>query len=151
MAPLGIASLRFPAHFAVATLVAAVLWSPVPASAEDGTYACRDNAKLARLSAPLAHMRRLIALGRPITIAALGSSSTAGAGASSPQASYPARLEAELRKRFPGVKVVRGDAAELGALLRPLGIDTVAAVVSSLPLLSMPKPLFNLQNRSGNP
>jgi phosphatidylethanolamine/phosphatidyl-N-methylethanolamine N-methyltransferase len=50
-------------------------------------------------------------------------------------------LAALLRKRFPGVKVVRGDAAELGALLRPLGIDTVAAVVSSLPLLSMPKPL----------
>jgi len=99
------ASLRFSAHFAVATVVAAVLSSPLPASAEDGTYACRDNAKLARLSAPLAHMRRLIALGRPITIAALGSSSTAGAGASSPQASYPARLEAELRKRFPGIAI----------------------------------------------
>jgi phosphatidylethanolamine/phosphatidyl-N-methylethanolamine N-methyltransferase len=50
-------------------------------------------------------------------------------------------LAALLRKRFPGLKVVRGDAAELGALLLPLGIDTVAAVVSSLPLLSMPKPL----------
>ena len=105
MVSLGMTSLRFPAHFAVAIAVAAVLWSPLPAAAADGTYACRDNAKLARLSAPLAHMRRLIALGRPITIAALGSSSTAGAGASSPQASYPARLEAELRKRFPGVAI----------------------------------------------
>jgi len=105
MVSLGMTSLRFPAHFAVAIAVAAVLWSPLPAAAAEGTYACRDNAKLARLSAPLVHMRRLIALGRPITIAALGSSSTAGAGASSPQASYPARLEAELRKRFPGVAI----------------------------------------------
>jgi phosphatidylethanolamine/phosphatidyl-N-methylethanolamine N-methyltransferase len=48
-------------------------------------------------------------------------------------------LAALLRRRFPGVKVVRGDAAELAALLRPLAIDRVDAVVSSLPLLSMPK------------
>ncbi len=36
---------------------------------------------------------------------ALGSSSTAGAGASAPTASYPARLEAELRSRFPGIAI----------------------------------------------
>jgi acyl-CoA thioesterase I len=98
------ASLRFSAPFGVAAVLA-VLWSPVSASAEGAAYACRDNAKLARLSAPLVHMRKLIALGRPITIAALGSSSTAGAGATSPQASYPARLEAELHKRFPTVAI----------------------------------------------
>jgi phosphatidylethanolamine/phosphatidyl-N-methylethanolamine N-methyltransferase len=50
-------------------------------------------------------------------------------------------LAALLRKRFPGVKVVRGDAGELAVLLRPLAIERVDAVVSSLPLLSMPKPL----------
>jgi acyl-CoA thioesterase I len=50
-------------------------------------------------------MRRLIAAGRPVTIMALGSSSTAGAGASSALASYPARLEAELHSRFPGVAI----------------------------------------------
>jgi acyl-CoA thioesterase I len=98
------ASLRFSAPFGVAAVLA-VLWSPVSASAEDAAYGCRDNAKLARLSAPLVHMRKLLALGRPITIAALGSSSTAGAGATSPQASYPAQLEAELHKRFPTVAI----------------------------------------------
>jgi lysophospholipase L1-like esterase len=36
---------------------------------------------------------------------ALGSSSTAGAGASEPAASYPARLETELRSRFPGIPI----------------------------------------------
>jgi phosphatidylethanolamine/phosphatidyl-N-methylethanolamine N-methyltransferase len=50
-------------------------------------------------------------------------------------------LAALLRMRFPGVKILRGDAAQLVALLRPLGIERAAAVVSSLPLLSMPKRL----------
>ena len=50
-------------------------------------------------------------------------------------------LAALLRMRFPGVKIMRGDAAELVQLLRPLGISRAAAVVSSLPLLSMPKRL----------
>ncbi len=49
-------------------------------------------------------------------------------------------LAALLRTCFPGVKVLRGDAAELVALLRPLAIGAVATVVSSLPLLSLPKP-----------
>lgn len=46
--------------------------------------------------------------GRPLTIVALGSSSTEGAGASGPQAAYPARLEAILRAALPGrtVRVV---------------------------------------------
>ena len=40
-----------------------------------------------------------------LTIVAIGSSSTQGVGASSPAASYPSRLEAELRKRFPQVDI----------------------------------------------
>lgn len=46
-----------------------------------------------------------------------------------------------LRKQFPLVKIVRGDAQRLRALLAPLGIHRAASVVSSLPLLSMPAPL----------
>lgn len=46
-----------------------------------------------------------------------------------------------LRNRFPDLRIVRGDAAELVSLLRPLGIASVSTVVSSLPLLSMPKRL----------
>lgn len=81
------------------------LWMAAPAHAEAPVYACRDNPKLARLSTPLARMQRLVASGRPVTVVALGSSSTAGAGASSPAASYPARLEVELRNRFPGAAI----------------------------------------------
>jgi acyl-CoA thioesterase-1 len=62
---------------------------------------CVDKAGLTQLTHPLARMAQRIANGKPITIVALGSSSTAGAGASSPAASYPSRLEAELNARFP--------------------------------------------------
>lgn len=51
------------------------------------------------------------------------------------------RLHRLLAERFPEVRVVHGDAAQLVQLLRPLGISAVSAVVSSLPLLSMPKRL----------
>lgn len=51
------------------------------------------------------------------------------------------RLHALLQARFPGLRVLRGDAAQLRALLAPLGIARASAVVSSLPLLSMPRRL----------
>jgi acyl-CoA thioesterase I len=97
--------LRCSAYFAVAALMALAFWAPKLAYADTPVYGCRENAKLARLSAPLSRMQRLIARGRPVTIMALGSSSTAGAGASAPSASYPSRLEVELRTRFPGVPI----------------------------------------------
>jgi lysophospholipase L1-like esterase len=43
-------------------------------------------------------------LGGTLTIVAIGSSSTEGAGASSHGATYPSRLEALLNKRFPGTE-----------------------------------------------
>jgi lysophospholipase L1-like esterase len=98
-------SLRISTPFAIVALSGLVLWGPVSGYADGPAYACRDNAKLARLSAPLTRMQRLIASGRSVTIMALGSSSTAGAGASAPTATYPARLEVELRARFPGVGI----------------------------------------------
>ena len=75
-----------------------------PATAQD----------LARCSAPLealslehapSHFRERIAQGKPLKIVAIGSSSTSGAGASSRAATYPARLEAELKAQLPGLPV----------------------------------------------
>lgn len=54
---------------------------------------------------PLPGVMAELAAGEPLTIVALGSSSTEGAGASSAAASYPARLEALLRRALPGVPV----------------------------------------------
>lgn len=44
-----------------------------------------------------------------------------------------------IARRFPGVSVLQGDAAELRRLLREADIGPVKAVVSSLPLLSIPE------------
>ncbi len=49
-----------------------------------------------------------------------------------------AELASLLRERFPELRVVKGDARELLALLMPLGVVAASAVVSGLPLLSMP-------------
>ena len=43
-----------------------------------------------------------------------------------------------LRARYPDIRVVRGEAQALEGLLRRNGVALVKAVVSSLPLLSMP-------------
>ena len=47
-------------------------------------------------------------------------------------------LAAFLRRHFAGPKIVEGDAARLPKILADQGIGSVSAVVSSLPLLSLP-------------
>jgi acyl-CoA thioesterase I len=42
---------------------------------------------------------------QPLTIVAIGSSSTSGVGASAPEMSYPSRLEVVLGERFPGIDI----------------------------------------------
>jgi lysophospholipase L1-like esterase len=75
-------------------------------------------------------LRGLPTLGDPLRIVALGSSSTEGAGASGPAATYPARLEALLRAAWPGrrVEVVNaGRSGETsGEMLARLGRDVLA-------------------------
>jgi phosphatidylethanolamine/phosphatidyl-N-methylethanolamine N-methyltransferase len=46
-----------------------------------------------------------------------------------------------LQERYPGVKMLLGDAARLQPLLKREGIDHVKAIVSSLPLVSMKRTL----------
>lgn len=54
---------------------------------------------------PLPRLQAELRSGEGLVIVALGSSSTEGAGASGPQAVYPVRLEAALRRALPGVPV----------------------------------------------
>lgn len=87
---------------AAALAAVTVSWCPPAASADPQAYACGDPAKVTHLVRPLARMSAKLAAGQPVAIMALGSSSTAGAGASTPAASYPSRLEVELRAALPG-------------------------------------------------
>src|SRR5262249_42120994 len=61
---------------------------------------CAAPKELVSFSAPLTHLVQAFRSKTLIRIVALGSSSTAGSGASSPHASYPAQLDDELERRF---------------------------------------------------
>ena len=93
--------------------------------------ACDTPLSLLRLADPLTHFSRKLTTTQPITIVAVGSSSTEGAGASSKAANYPSRLEVELRKRFPGhsIRVLnRGIGGEvIGDMLQRFDTAVVAA------------------------
>jgi lysophospholipase L1-like esterase len=86
---------------------------------------------LVHFEQPLAHTMRRLAEGQPLTIVAIGSSSTAGAGASSPAATYPSRLAVELRARLPGREITvlnRGvNGEETAQMLARFGADVIAA------------------------
>lgn len=47
-------------------------------------------------------------------------------------------LAAYLRRHFDGLKIIEGDAAQLPHLLAANGIESVATIVSGLPLLTLP-------------
>jgi len=79
--------------------LAHILAPPSPAAA---SVACSAPAAFSHFNRPLLHTLARLTGGLPLTIVAIGSSSTAGAGASSPAATYPSRLAVELRQRFPG-------------------------------------------------
>ena len=91
---------------------------------------CDAPLNLLRLAKPLAHVARKLARHEPIAVVAIGSSSTAGAGASSKAANYPSRLEAELRHAFPAQSITvlnRGiGGEEIGDMLKRFDSAIVA-------------------------
>ncbi|MFZ3335382.1 MAG: SGNH/GDSL hydrolase family protein [Xanthobacteraceae bacterium] len=92
---------------------------------------CTAPAELAHFDHPLLHSMRRLASGNALTIVAIGSSSTAGAGASSPAAAYPGRLAVELKMRFPGRDITvlnRGvNGEETDDMMARFAADVVAA------------------------
>lgn len=77
----------------------------IPATKARTDKSCAAPAGLARFSVGMPRLASALADGEPVRIIALGSSSTQGAGASSKQACYPARLQAGLRRRFPQASI----------------------------------------------
>ena len=92
---------------AAAAAMLTVATAAVPSRAQDvpQPVACVAPQELVRLDHPLARMARHIATLQPLRIVAIGSSSTAGAGASSPALTYPSRLEAELKSLYPRMPI----------------------------------------------
>jgi acyl-CoA thioesterase-1 len=91
---------RWAVKWATAASLLAVSMLPFAARAQ--TPMCDTPLDLIRLNNPLPHLAQKLFAAAPIVVVAIGSSSTAGAGASSPAANYPSRLAIELRQRFPG-------------------------------------------------
>src|SRR5215467_14576542 len=99
-----------------------------PAAGADA--ACVAPADLVRLDLPLERTARHLASRKLTLIVALGSSSTAGAGASSPEAAYPSRLMEELARRFPTQSIIvlnRGVGGERAIDMLGRFDDSVAA------------------------
>jgi len=66
---------------------------------------CAVPAELAPEFRPLTRVQAAIVQRQPLTVVALGGASTGGAAAGSPEAAYPARLQALLGHRFPNAPV----------------------------------------------
>jgi lysophospholipase L1-like esterase len=94
---------RWATALTVAATAATV--ASAPARADNTTAACNAPSELVRLVHPLKRVAQRIAGGLSVKIVAIGSSSTAGAGASSPAMSYPSRLAAEFKTLFPRVDI----------------------------------------------
>jgi acyl-CoA thioesterase I len=88
-----------------ATALVAGLALPLPALADTAAPNCNAPQDLIRLAHPLPHVSHKLVAGEPITVVAIGSSSTAGAGASSPASNYPSRLLIELKQHFPKMSI----------------------------------------------
>ena len=115
--------------FAVAAFIAIAF--PAVARGESVTPACDAPFSMIRFTNPLVRVAERLKSGKPITIVAIGSSSTAGSGASSPAAAYPSRLAVELTQRFPGhpfTVLNRGVGGEdVGDMLKRFDTDVIAA------------------------
>src|SRR5262245_37598081 len=84
-------------------LAGLLVFATLPADAQD--VKCTAPLEARTLEHAPVHFRERIAQGLPLKIVAIGSSSTFGTGASSPDKSYPARLEAELKAKLPGLPI----------------------------------------------
>jgi len=103
-------ALQLPEQAGMRLLVAGMMFAGLLGSAErapaqSASQSCSVASDLARLDLPLSHVAQRLADGESVKIIAIGSSSTAGAGASSRAFSYPSRLEVELRTRFPRASI----------------------------------------------
>jgi lysophospholipase L1-like esterase len=92
---------RVASALAFAASAAAVALAPARADDAAPKPECNAPVDLTRLDHPLKRVAHQVANKLPVKIVAIGSSSTAGAGASSPAMSYPSRLAVELKQLLP--------------------------------------------------
>lgn len=134
---------------ALALGVAALVACPAALSAEQATTGastsvsddlnsvfkaqpCVQSKSLAQLDAPITRIAKRLDAHEPVTIVAVGSSSTGGSGASSPAFAYPSRLERELRVRFPDTPIT--------VINRGVNGEDTASMMARMEAVLEPKP-----------
>jgi len=119
------------AQMPAARVLASTPVPPIASPQQSSAFTCSAPTEMARLNYPLRHTARRLASEEPVTIVAVGSSSTAGAGASSSAATYPSRLAVELKQRLPTPEItvlnrgVNGD--DTANMLARFAADVIAA------------------------
>lgn len=96
----------------------ALLLLAASAGAAHKALACSAPQEMTRFKVKLPNTARAVRSRQPLAIVAIGSSSTAGIGASDPARAYPAVLAEELRHRWPQLAVTvinKGVAGELAS------------------------------------
>jgi len=89
---------RYIVGMVAGSIACALAFSPTLTVAE---HSCSAPLEVARLTQPLTRTAQRLARHEPLTIVAIGSSSTYGAGASTAANTYPSRLAIELKALFP--------------------------------------------------
>jgi lysophospholipase L1-like esterase len=85
------------------------------------------------VSASLPRVARKLHAGEPITIVALGSSSTAGYGTTSSDYTYPSRLAEQLRRKFPRARITVINRGMGGQEVRQMTARLQSSVLDSNP------------------
>ncbi len=105
----------------------AVAWSGTvqTARAEEIDFACEAGERVTAQPRRLSQLAATVQAGRPVSILAIGSSSTEGVGASAAARSYPSQLEQILRKRWPRANVIVVNAG-VGGETAPRTVERLA-------------------------
>lgn len=96
---------------------------------------CKAPGALVSFESPLRALGRAVERGGAIRVVALGSSSTEGTGASSKQATYPARFDQEMERRFPGKDFQVVNLGKGGELAKDMLDRLVRDVIPTRPAL----------------
>jgi acyl-CoA thioesterase-1 len=112
---------------AFCVVLSALAWSATGGTAWAGesAFACEAGERVTAQPRRLSQLAAAVQAGRPVTILAIGSSSTEGVGASASARSYPAQLEQILQKRWPRAHVTVVNAG-VGGETAPRTVERLA-------------------------
>jgi len=120
---------------ALAAVAIGVLGAAAEAQTAGDFDLCNAPTPLISFDSRLPGLVRAVQAGREIRVVAIGSSSTEGTGASTKQASYPARFDREMDQRFPGKDFQVANLGKGGELADAMLVRIMRDVIPARPAL----------------